>query len=310
MAKRKIVKTGQNTLIISLPSEWIRKNQLERGQFLEIEENGDVLKIYPTEKAKRCLKISLSDEGYWYVNRILRKIYAAGYDVAEINYSNESQIEFIRKSVNFLDGFEIVKSEKGTCILKNILAPEKLDYKELMENVMWLIRSQLELFKNVVTGGDKKDLKEISGIQSTIVKLAHLGRRILNLQCKQDVAILKDSFLLFTDLLYLSSYLGYAAQILEKKNKELSSEEKNLVVETLSLYEDLLYAYRNKSLVEIQNFFQKRDDTFERDIKILNGKNPDVMHFFLDFRKEMVGIGNYFLSVSFEEKLDDLEKTK
>jgi hypothetical protein len=28
------------------------------------------------------------------------------------------------------------------------------------------------------------------------------------------------------------------------------------------------------------------------------------MHFFLDFRKEMVGIGNYCLSVSFEEKIN------
>lgn len=303
MVMRKIVKTGQNTMIISLPTTWIKKNQIEKGQMLEVEESGDVLKIYPTEKAQKSLKVKLNDEGYWYINRILRKIYAAGYDIVEVNYSQESQIEHIRKSVGFLDGFAIVKSEKGSCVLKNILSPEKLDYKELIENVMWLIRSQLEIFKNVVVGGNKNELKEISGIQTTVVKLSHLGRRMLNLQCKQDIVILKDSFLLFTDLLYLSSYLGYAAQILEKKNKDLASEEKELIVETLDMYEKLLFAYRNKNLAEIQDFFQKRDDTFDRDIKLLNNKNPDIMHFFLDFRKEMVGIGNYFLSVSFEERI-------
>jgi phosphate uptake regulator len=308
MVKRKIVKTGQNTLIISLPVNWIRKNKLEKGQFVELEETEGVLKIYPTEKAKKTLKMKLNEEGYWYINRILRKIYAAGYDLVEIEYSNDTQRESIRKSVSFLDGFEIIKSEKNTCILKNILTPDKLEYKDLIENIMWLIRSQLEIFKESAIKGTKNKLKEISGIHETVIKLAHLGRRILNLESKQDIVILKDSFLLFTDLLYLSSYLNFAAQELTKKTKSMDEEEQELVTETLELYEKLLYAYKTKSLSEVQDFFQKRDDTFERDIKLLNNKNPDIIHFLLDFRKEMVGIGNYLLSISFEEKLNAQEK--
>jgi phosphate uptake regulator len=308
MVKRKIVKTGQNTLIISLPTSWTKKNNLKKGQILEIEENESVLKIYPTEKSIKTLKINLKEEGYWYVNRILRKIYSAGYDLVEIEYSQDSQIDHIRKSVDFLDGFEITKSEKNFCILKNILAPDKIEYKELIENVMWLIHSQLKIFKEAVTKKAKKNLKEISGIHNTVVKLAHLGRRILNLECKQDIVILKDSFLLFTNLLYLSSYLTYAGQEMSKKEKHIAPEEKELIAETLEIYENLLYAYRNKNLLEIQNFFQKRDDAFKKDISLLNSKNPDIIHFFLEFRKEMVGIGNYFLSLSFEEKLKSAEE--
>jgi phosphate uptake regulator len=302
--KRKIVKTGQNTLIVSLPSTWVKKYHLEKGQFLELEENAGVLKIYPVEKAKKSLKIILKDEGYWYINRILRRIYAAGYSKIEIAYSKPEQINYIRKSVSFLDGFEVIQSKNNSCILKNILKPEELNYRDLLEDIMWLIHSQLEIFKNSLSKGSTKDLKEIGGINNTLIKLAHLGRRILNIDCKQDVVILKDSFLLFTNLLYLSAYLNYASEELLKKGVSLSPSEKELITETHKMYETLLYAYRNKDLQEIQNFFQKRNDTFERDNQLLEGENPKIIHFILNFRKEMGTIGNYFLSMSFEEKLN------
>ena len=69
------------------------------------------------------------------------------------------------------------------------------------------------------------------------------------------------------------------------------------------MYEYFIYSYRNKNLEGVQEFFQKRNDTFERVMELLWNKNPDIIHFFLNFRKEMVAIGNYFLSMNFEEKL-------
>ena len=302
--KRKIVKTGQNTLIMSLPAGWIKKNNLEKGQFLELEENAGVLKIYPTQKTQKSISLKLKDEGYWYINRLLRKMYAAGYDQIEIAYSMPSQIDHIRKSANYLEGFEVMKSEKNSCILKNILKTRDLDYKELLDNIIWLIHSQLELFVEFISKDSKKELKEIKGINESVIRLAHLGRRILNLECKQDVVILKDSFLLFTNLLYLSSYLTFASKELVEKERKLEKEEQDLIVETKGLYEDLVFAYRNKDLKGIQDFFQKRNDTFERDIGLLRNKNPDIIHFFLDFRKEMVAIGNYSLTMSFEENIN------
>jgi len=284
--KRKIVKTGQNTLIVSLPSAWIKKNNLKKGQSLELEENAGVLKIYPTQKTEKSISIKLKDEGYWYINRLLRKMYAAGYDQIEIAYSMPSQIEYIRKSANYLEGFEIMKSKKNSCILKNILKTKDLDYKELLDNIIWLIHSQLELFLEFISKDSKKELKEIKGINDSVIRLAHLGRRILNLECKQDVVILKDSFLLFTNLLYLSSYLTFASKELVEKERKLEKEEQDLIIETKTLYEDLVFSYRNKDLKGIQDFFQKRNDTFERDIGLLRNKNPDIIHFFLDFRKK------------------------
>lgn len=302
--KRKIVKTGQNTLIISLPSDWIKKNNLEKGQSLEIEENAGVLKIYPTQKAKKTISITLKDEGYWYINRLLRKMYAAGYDQINLTYSQPVQMEHIRKSTNYLEGFEVMKSEKNSCTLQNLLKSKELEYKELLNNLIWLIESQLELFEEFISKNSKKRLGEVGGIHESVIKLAHLGRRILNIDCKQDVVILKDSFLLFTNLLYLSSYLTYASREIIDKERKLGKEEKELILETKELYEDLILSCRNKNIEGIQDFFQKRNETFRRDIDLLRKENPDIIHFFLDFRKEMIAIGNYFLSMSFEENLN------
>ena len=303
LMKRKVVKTGQNTLIISLPSNWIKKYKIEKGQSIEIEENAGLLKIYPTIKTKKKKAIKLENEGYWYINRLLRKLYAAGYDEIEVEYSSNSQMEFLRKGTTYLEGFEVMKSEKNKCIVRNLLKTRELDYLELLDNIIWLIHSQLEIFLEYLTKKDNKSLKEINGINESVIKLAHLGRRVLNLECKQDLVILKDSFLVFTNLLYLSSYLTFASKEIIKNKINLDKEEADLIVETKSLYEDLIYAYRNKDIDKIQNFFQERNRTFDRDINLLNKKNPSIVHFFLNFRKEMVAIGNYSLTMSFEDNL-------
>ena len=40
--KRKIIKLGQATYVMSIPSKWIRENDLDKGDYIDVsEEEGD-----------------------------------------------------------------------------------------------------------------------------------------------------------------------------------------------------------------------------------------------------------------------------
>ncbi len=302
--KRKVIKTGEGTFVISLPKGWVQSNNIQKGQSLTVEEEFDLLRVYAEEKALKKTSLKLGNESFWYLNRVLRKMYASGYDEIELKLKDPKQMEDIRKCVEYLEGFEIVRSDKNTCLIKGLLKSDDLSYKEIIDNMLWLIKSQFDLLYEFIIKKDSEMNKEIDGIKNTITKLAHLGRRLLNIQEKQDIAMLKDSYLLFTNLIYISSYIVYSAEEIVKNKLILSKEEVSLVKDALEMYGELLWAKKSGKLIEVQKFFQKRSDSFESDIKLLSGKNPAVVHFVLGIRKEMNGVGNYLLLESLESKIN------
>lgn len=305
--KRKVVKTGEGTYVISLPKSWVKSNNIQKGQSLVVEEEFDLLRVYSTEKAQKKTTLKLTNESFWYLNRVLRKLYASGYDQIELHFKNPSQMEDIRKCVEYLEGFEIVKTDNNMCLIKGLLSSEELSYTEIIDNMLWLINSQFNVFHECFIKKSNDNYSEIDGVQNSITKLAHLGRRLLNIQEKQDIALLKDSYLLFTNLIYISSYISYSAKEIIKNKLVLSKEEMSLVDDTMKMYQELLWAKKSGKLVEIQKFFQRRTDSFESDIKLLSGKNPAVVHFMLGIRKEMNGIGNYLLLENLESKINEEE---
>lgn len=302
--KRKVIKTGEGTFVISLPKGWVKSNNIQKGQSLTVDEEFDLLRVYAEEKAQKKTSLKLTNESFWYLNRVLRKMYASGYDEIELHFKNSNQMQDIRRCVAYLEGFEIVKTDKNTCLIKGLLSSDDLSYAEIIDNMLWLINSQFNVFYESITKKNSGDDNEIEGIHNTITKLAHLGRRLLNIQEKQDIAMLKDSYLLFTNLIYISAYIDYSSKEIKKNKLILSKEEINLVKDTMAMYQELLWAKKSGKLGEIQDFFQKRSDSFDSDIKLLSGKNPAVVHFILGIRKEMNGVGNYLLLESLEAKIN------
>ena len=51
--KRKLVKQGAATMMISLPSKWIKENSLEKGSEVELEEEGSSVMISVDKKEKK-----------------------------------------------------------------------------------------------------------------------------------------------------------------------------------------------------------------------------------------------------------------
>ena len=51
--KRKLVRQGSSTLMISLPSKWVKSNNLDKGSEIDIDEKENVLEISVERKEKK-----------------------------------------------------------------------------------------------------------------------------------------------------------------------------------------------------------------------------------------------------------------
>ena len=80
--KRKIVKQGAATMMVSLPSKWVKKNNLEKGDEVDIDEQDKELIITPEKKVekKKQVTIDITPDKKDNIYPILTHAYRRGFD--------------------------------------------------------------------------------------------------------------------------------------------------------------------------------------------------------------------------------------
>ena len=91
--KRKLVKQGSSTMMVSLPSKWIQKNQLNKGDEIDLELNNNMLIIkkegnYEKTIKKTEVKITTNNESS--IRTIIKNSYRLGYDLIKIEFNTKN----------------------------------------------------------------------------------------------------------------------------------------------------------------------------------------------------------------------------
>jgi len=172
---RKIQLTGGSTYIVSLPSKWVKKNNLVRSSEIKIEEEKDKLVLYGNTDMKReinktlILNIQLDNKS---LERTLISLYISGFDTLTIrssNYINDETRDTIKKFSKLVIGIEIFEEDSKKIVLQNVLNsnsyPVYNSIKRMSLNVESMIYdvikgiddNDIELLKNVINRDDEID---------------------------------------------------------------------------------------------------------------------------------------------------------
>ncbi len=172
---RKIQLTGGSTYIVSLPSKWVKKNNLVRSSEIKIEENKDKLVLYGNINAKMeinktlVLNTALDSKS---LERTLISLYISGFDTLSIrssNYINDDVRDTIKKFSKLVIGIEIFEEDSKKVVLQNVLNsssyPVYNSIKRMSLNVESMVYDVIkgiddndsELLKNVINRDDEID---------------------------------------------------------------------------------------------------------------------------------------------------------
>jgi len=128
MNKRTLVKSGASSFTVAVPIEWVRRNGLEKGSEIAIEENeiGDLLLRKPHEKGflpqEQCtIKVDkdTKDLLYWELVR------AYLHNYTTINLEGDSVAQDSAQTLQQLDSFiglDVIERTKKFIVLKNFSA--------------------------------------------------------------------------------------------------------------------------------------------------------------------------------------------
>ena len=155
--KRKLVQQGSATLMISLPSKWIKSNKLLKGDELNVIEKGDFLQLCTEEKkSAKSVSIDLAQLDPIH-KRAIAGCYMNGVDEIRVTYKDPKILRKIQDEILYdLIGFDIVSQSRNACTIKAISTLNPGDFDQLLRRTFLLLKS---MFEEIITCAKSKETK-------------------------------------------------------------------------------------------------------------------------------------------------------
>lgn len=119
--KRKLVKHGPSSYIVSLPLKWIKKHNLNKGDEVDVDETADDVVISAVRKEKFEHAEFSVDQAKEMTGEIIFALYKRGVDEIRVTYSNQDDFKIVRDAVSLnTNDYEIVESRQNSCTIRSI----------------------------------------------------------------------------------------------------------------------------------------------------------------------------------------------
>ena len=107
--KRKVCKVGPCTLMVSLPSKWVRNMGIKQGDEMDVEEKDSGLFLSKDIVQKeKIITINVTKESKRYIRSQIGRLYRYGYTRICITFDDPTLIKSIKDSTNNLIGADII----------------------------------------------------------------------------------------------------------------------------------------------------------------------------------------------------------
>ena len=159
--KRKVVQHGPSSLIVSLPSEWVKKNSVQKGDDIEVVEIDNHIEISTKPILKeQAVTIDVSGLNRTSMLIYLLSMYRRGYTEINIKFNNKESHHYrtgkeipvtsiVQDVISRFIGVEIVKQTKDFIQIKQISEDSEKDFDMLIRRVLFLV---VDAFKELERG--------------------------------------------------------------------------------------------------------------------------------------------------------------
>ncbi|MGH9991508.1 MAG: PhoU domain-containing protein [Nitrososphaera sp.] len=167
---RRLQKIG-SSILISLPSQWVKNNSLRKGNTVPIDVNRDnTISIFPSdEDAADKIKEVTIPYSPASMDTLVNQVYGAyllGYDLIRIKASLQISFEDadrIKKSMHKLVGLEIIDEDGLNIIAQFLLDANTLDAEKILRRMSSIVAGMYRDVVEAIRSRDNSILKVISG---------------------------------------------------------------------------------------------------------------------------------------------------
>ncbi len=178
---RKIIQIANSTQLVSLPKKWCEKYRLQKGNEIEIRENGNTLTIYAEKSAKiDAISIDISNFTPRLADRCVARAYQKGYDSITLHYRTHQQFESIQNKIKELLGFDIMDTTKNTILVQSISSKLEVDFEMVLKKAFATVLSMADTSLEAYQANDKEALTRVYQKDFDVNKFCYYCLRAIN----------------------------------------------------------------------------------------------------------------------------------
>ncbi|MBI4451282.1 phosphate uptake regulator PhoU [Candidatus Woesearchaeota archaeon] len=178
--QRKLIQLSPSTVVVSLPSSWIKENHLKKGAELSVDARDNTVVITPIRTEPREATVDISKLEGRLVWTSISAAYVAGYDSIMLHTRDQKQAAELTKVVRHFPGMIIYDERKNLVQFKELAAESKVDVQKMVNRVFHLTASMID---DAVDASKKKDwalLREVKQRDFPINSYAEYAMRHVN----------------------------------------------------------------------------------------------------------------------------------
>ncbi len=261
MHMRKLVKSGSASHTVSLPKEWISKNNLKKGDLLYIDEQDNDLKISAKDKempAKQKEKTIDIDREVNSIRRDTISAYINNYtDFVFAGKTLNHKLEDIRKILQNFLALEIVEQTEKRLIAKDFLNIKEFSLEKTARRMDMLTRSMIEDAKK-----GKKQYQTLYFRDFEVDKLFFLMSRLIRKHLSNPSSTVSPIKAHVS--WWLAKNLESAADAAKNLSRIFSKEITDLYEESEDYYRECVKSYFTKDKELANKLIEKRLELLER----------------------------------------------
>lgn len=280
--RRKLIQHGLSSLTVSLPSKWIKENNLKKGNEIELDQSNGKL-IISTKKYYEPQKIEVDiSNSRPMIRKIIGATFKSGYDEVNIKFSSFDELKAVQDLMREqFSGFEIINQSKNHILIKNVSQPNFEEFNNVLRRFFFVLNHMASDVSDAIDKNDSKWLKNTTLMKIESDKYADYCRRAINMGFEAEFKRLAPLYVIIEQLEKVVDRYRDLADYTSSNEIEINDKIKSIIKDLSGFQQsfyNLFYKFESGKIVEFgknKETLQKALDkaSFEcskKEIKIIN----------------------------------------
>ncbi len=146
---RKLISFGKGSYIISMPKNWIVKNNLKKGDLISVSDDGFELVLTASQQEKKVdsreINIDAKGKDLEFLKAEIVSSYLNGYDTINILFDNNNkEAPKIKDVIRNLSGLEIMEQTSTRIMAKNLININEISISNIIRRMDIITRAMME----------------------------------------------------------------------------------------------------------------------------------------------------------------------
>ncbi len=224
--KRKVSQVGPSTLMVSLPSKWVKQFNVKKGDEIDIEEAGPQLKLSLDHHSAPSKNIEIDVKKHPnLLRKLLLNAYRAGFDEIRITFQKIDELKAIQSFVStVLLGFEIIEQGKNNCTVRNVTKESDEEFDNVFRRIFQVTSIMLKNGLEALKQHDAELIKETALMETTNNKFVLYCERLLNKNVTGGTVHTNFTFTIIYQLEKIADELKYIFDYVGEHRLKVSSD--------------------------------------------------------------------------------------